>query len=154
MRCLVIVGCGASKREAPSRAVDLYTGPLFKSHLDLLASAGLAPTHILSALHGLISADAVIATYEQRLPTTKAARAAWGEMVLTQGEAHLGAGVTWLVLAGGPYVDPWRMRVEASGGRVLEPLRGLTQGARRATAKRCRGDKPAALAALGMVPTC
>lgn len=154
MRYLIIVGCGASKRPNRSRAVDLYTGPLFKSHLDLLASAGLAPTHVLSALHGLISAGTMIDPYERRLPTTKAGRAVWGELVLSHGAEHTGADVTWVVLAGGPYADPWRAQAEALGTRVLEPLRGLTQGTRRAVAKCCRGDKAAALAALGLVGQC
>lgn len=152
MRGLIIVGCGDLKRDIPSRAVDLYVGPLVRSHIDLLASAGLRPTHILSALHGLIPAGRVIEPYKKRLKGAE--RKLWQALVLSQMHGEGNAGDTWLVLAGAPYVDPWRGSIEARGIRVLDPLRGFTQGARRGVAKRCRGDMAAARRALGLEAPC
>ena len=62
---IYILGCGAKKLDVPSRARDLYAGPLFKASLDYaLAQVSVADIRILSAKHGLVLLDATLAPYD------------------------------------------------------------------------------------------
>jgi hypothetical protein len=65
MSGLVIVTCGASKASRPLPAADLYTGGYYR--MCLAYARTLAPDsniRILSALHGLLPLDRVVAPYE------------------------------------------------------------------------------------------
>lgn len=68
---IAIIGCGASKLSESAPARDLYTGNLFRAARDHVEARGL-PWLILSALHGLISPDLVIAPYDVTMAETKA----------------------------------------------------------------------------------
>ncbi len=62
---IYVLGCGAKKLDVPSRARDLYAGPLFKASLDYaLAQVSVADIRILSAKHGLVLLDATLAPYD------------------------------------------------------------------------------------------
>lgn len=66
MKILVIVGCGKTKRDVPSKAKDLYTGQLFR------AARKYAETHgdgwvIMSAGHGLLDPNQKIEPYDRTL---------------------------------------------------------------------------------------
>lgn len=67
---LAIIGCGAAKlpHAAPARA--LYTGGLFRAARVHVEARGL-PWLILSALHGLVEPDAIIAPYDVTMAETK-----------------------------------------------------------------------------------
>jgi hypothetical protein len=55
---LVIVGCGARKRDRPAPAADLYTGPYFRACV--ATATAIAPrdhVFILSARYGLLALD-------------------------------------------------------------------------------------------------
>jgi hypothetical protein len=79
-----VVACGSAKRPVPAPAAQLYTSHLFR------ASAAFVQTHatewvILSALHGIVSPNTVIAPYETSLRDMNAAeRKAWARMVQRQ----------------------------------------------------------------------
>jgi hypothetical protein len=144
---VVLIGCGATKRPSAARAVDLYTGPLYRAHLSLLRSAGREPTHVLSALHGAVPAYRVIEPYEATVPSGADGRE-WGRRVL--GALRPGPGARWLVLAGSAYVEPWIDEARRAGVDVLDPLRGLTLGERRSLSSRCEGVRECARVALGL----
>ncbi len=67
---LILVPCGAAKRDLPSPARDLYVGGMFRMALkaaEAIAKAQGGKIMILSGLHGLLELDQVIAPYEQRM---------------------------------------------------------------------------------------
>lgn len=64
---LVLVTCGASKRDEPMAAADLYTGTYYRLCLEYglsLAGGGRNRVRILSAKHGLLPLDRITAPYE------------------------------------------------------------------------------------------
>jgi hypothetical protein len=63
---VALVSCVKSKRSAPTPACDLYTSPLFR-HLRGYAEANADTWYILSAGHGLLRPDQVVAPYERTL---------------------------------------------------------------------------------------
>jgi len=123
---VVLVGCGKAKlpRLAPAR--DLYTGGLFRqarAYAEKHADAWL----ILSAKHGVIHPDDVIAPYDVSMnDLTAAERAAWGEKV-RRVLHELGAWDKTLVLLAG---EKYEGAVKGAP-RVLRPLEGLEMGYRR-----------------------
>jgi hypothetical protein len=65
-----VIPCSAGKLEKPARAVDLYTGSMFRHTLAAAQSAaGRADGQvlILSAEYGLIPLDRVIAPYDRKM---------------------------------------------------------------------------------------
>lgn len=68
MNGLVVVSCGSAKRAEPAPAAQLYTGNYFR--LGYAAAVAMQPDHgvlIISARHGLIRPDTIVAPYEQRM---------------------------------------------------------------------------------------
>ena len=65
---IVIIPCGGAKLGAPAPAAELYTGSMFR---DTLTTARAMTTenniYILSALHGLIALDKVVAPYDVKM---------------------------------------------------------------------------------------
>ena len=91
------------------------------------------PWFVLSAEHGLVSPSTTLPPYDRRLANTNAAyRRAWGEQVADQLTAELGsvAGKVVEVHAGATYVEPIRRQLTLAGATLVEPLAGLTRGAR------------------------
>lgn len=134
-RIVFLIGCGKTKRAEPSRARELYTGALFRKSLELAERAGDA-TFIVSAQHGLLELDAVIAPYERTLTTARRAeREAWGAKVASALEDRLLGGVARprvIMLAGAPYVEPVRAEL-ARRPRflpVVDMLSGMQIGER------------------------
>lgn len=75
-RQLFVVACGAAKRDHPAPARDLYTGDHFRYVLTgvereadaTLQALGIHPrVLILSAEHGLVDPDTVLAPYERTM---------------------------------------------------------------------------------------
>lgn len=65
---VVLVGCGARKRDEPAAAAELYTGPYFTAcKATAVAIADRRDVFILSALHGLLGLDDVTAPYDVTL---------------------------------------------------------------------------------------
>lgn len=65
MRPLVIIPCGAAKRDTPSPAGDLYVGSYFKACKNYaLSVTDPSRVLILSAKHGLTPMDKVLAPYD------------------------------------------------------------------------------------------
>jgi hypothetical protein len=129
---IALVSCAKSKRNAPARADDLYTSPLF------LKSRAWARRHcdqwiILSAKHGLLAPEVVIAPYERTLkgmPRADVRR--WEDEVYQQmrerGLLVLHAANTFVWLAGQDYQRDLRERL--AGFMQEDPLEGLRFGPR------------------------
>lgn len=66
----LIIPCGSDKAEAPAPAAELYVGGMFRSALAAAkaeADACGGTVLILSALHGLIALDTIVAPYDCKM---------------------------------------------------------------------------------------
>ena len=129
---LVLIGCVKEKLDHPAAAHDLYISPLFAKERTYAEASG-APWFILSAEHGLVAPEEVLAPYNLKLSSTTADyRRAWGTRVVDRlvdvaGPLH---GKRIEVHAGSAYIDPIRSLLGQHGATVLEPLAGLKLGPR------------------------
>jgi hypothetical protein len=83
---LVLVACVSQKLETPAPARDLYISDWFRKARRFAESTG-APWAILSARHGIIAPDAVVAPYSETIASGQGAtrrRAAWSRLVAAQ----------------------------------------------------------------------
>jgi hypothetical protein len=107
MKVIVLIACSSTIAVAPCAAQDIYVSPLFR--LSLAYAKKLKPdaTYILSALHGLLALDTVIAPYNLTLNTMDApAIATWSGMVLGQlQQVSDPPEDTYVFLAGKKYCD-------------------------------------------------
>ena len=79
---LVLIGCGKSKKVEQARGIDLYTGPVFAAHRDIVKHLDCWP-YILSAKHGPFPAGRYVDPYDCTLDDlTAAERGKWNEQVL------------------------------------------------------------------------
>jgi len=137
MATIILVSCGASKNTNPSPARELYTGALFRNSLAYAEKLGGDKIFILSALHGLVELDTLIAPYNVTLsPVSKKVKKkhpdlrvldanekkAWALTVTAQlaNVANLGEDV-FIFLAGESYIKPLRKHIV----HLEEPLKGL-----------------------------
>ncbi|WP_148707795.1 DUF6884 domain-containing protein [Komagataeibacter melaceti] len=123
---LHLIACVKRKASGPMRAADLYQSPWFRKARAYVEAQG-APWYVLSALHGLVVPDDVIAPYEQTLMTMLAAdRRAWGERVVSQlVERGHSQSSPIILLAGARYRQPLASRL---GPRAIVPMAGLGIG--------------------------
>jgi hypothetical protein len=127
---VVLVGCVAAKLDRPAPARDLYTSPLFRFRRAHAERSGL-PWLILSAEHGLVEPERVVAPYDTALASLPAARrAGWGESVAAELERRFGdlGGLAFEVHAGADYVEAIRPPLRRRGASVIVPLRGMAIG--------------------------
>ncbi|MFD1601008.1 DUF6884 domain-containing protein [Halobellus rarus] len=122
-KTLVLVGCGAAKRDEPTRAADLYTSTYFAKKREYAETIGDAWL-ILSAEHGLIAPERVIDPYETSIDDlddgaldVHAHDVGLSLIDWTTNEIAKGFDVEEIVvLAGRRYVDPLRERDAFSAG--------------------------------------
>lgn len=129
---LVLVGCVKQKLDHPAAARDLYISPLFAKERAYAEASG-APWFILSAEHGLVAPDEVLAPYDLRLSKTPSEyRRAWGIRVVNRLGEVAGPlnGKRIEVHAGSAYIDPIRPLLTQHGAYVVEPFAGLKLGPR------------------------
>ena len=123
-----LVSCVSQKLDNPALAQDLYTSPWFQKARRYVLKSG-SPWYILSAEHGLVHPEQILAPYEKTLNTLGAAeRRAWAREVQTQMEQALPEADEIILLAGARYRDhlePWLRRRFT---RVSVPMRGLQFG--------------------------
>ena len=125
---IFLLSCVSQKAPHPAPARDLYVSPLFrKARAYVLKSDSL--WFILSAEHGLLHPDDVLAPYEKTLNNMRAAeRRAWAEKVRHQMETTLPDADEITIFAGQryrEYIEPWLRGRYAS---VQVPMRGLPIG--------------------------
>lgn len=130
------IGCGQAKRRGEQRAVDLYTGSLFRAHLAIARHSTGRNPQILSAEHGLLAPHEAIRVYDTTLDDDDHWRR-WSAGILARVRNYLKhtRQPSILVLAGARYADGWAPEARGLGVTVDEPLRGLELGARRAFAR-------------------
>jgi hypothetical protein len=129
---VVLISCVKSKQNKPAKAKDLYISDLFAKERAYAERSG-RPWFILSAEHGLVDPEQVLAPYEAYLPAMPASyRRSWGNTVITQLETVLGSlrGLTLEIHAGRPYVRSIQDGLLQRGANVLLPLDGLRFGTR------------------------
>lgn len=127
---IALVSCGKAKRSVPSPAADLYTSDGFRKRRAIAEDAG-REWFILSAEHGLVGPEEVIAPYDLALKDTGADySAAWGAWVVAKLVRKVGSlrGKSALVLAPAAYADAIRLHLVGAGASIEEPLAGLRQG--------------------------
>lgn len=70
-----VIPCGGAKLDTPAAARDLYTGAMFRHTITAAQTEAARNTQqgtparvlILSALHGLVELDTILAPYDQRM---------------------------------------------------------------------------------------
>jgi hypothetical protein len=126
-----LVGCVATKRSEPTPARDLYTSPLFAGRRAAVARS-CDSWFILSAMHGLVPPDQVLAPYDLALGDLSAAeRRTWSRAVLADLEDELGdlGAHVFEVHAGADYVEHGLSAgLREAGAQVERPLEGLALG--------------------------
>lgn len=124
-----LVGCSATKRAEPCAARDLYRGRLFRTARAIVELRG-ARWAILSAMHGLVAPETVLAPYEQQLPTRRELRRLWAEAVVQQLIASYARETHFVILAGAAYRFPFEVagRLLASRFTWEAPLAGMGIG--------------------------
>lgn len=69
---LIIMACSATKLEQPAPALDLYRGVMYSTYRANVRHEASPEVMILSARHGFLRADTIIAPYEHRMSTERA----------------------------------------------------------------------------------
>ena len=139
-RIVWLVSCGKSKLDEPAPARDLYTGDLFRKSLGLALAMQPTTVFVLSALHGVVDLDEIVAPYDATLPERYTVSVAmWAGAVIRQ----LGLRGydlyrdRFIGLAPRRYLDPLREDAAGMGIRdLLDPMRGMMIGERKAWLKR------------------
>lgn len=145
---IVLVGCVKEKLDHPAAARDLYVSPLFAKERAYAEASGV-PWFNLSAEHGLVAPDEVLAPYDLRLSKTSVDyRRAWGSRVVQRLGDVAGPldGKRIEVHAGSAYIDPIKSLLAQHGASVVDPLAGLTFGPRLAWYKSGGALSPVPLA--------
>lgn len=127
---VVLVGCVKSKADHPAPACSLYQSALFDRRRRYAEGSG-CPWFVLSAEHGLVDPDTVIAPYDVYLAAQpEEYRRVWGEWVTVKLARALGPlrGCVIEVHAGAAYVEAVAPALEARGAVVRAPLAGLRRG--------------------------
>ena len=125
---VALVSCVKTKLESDAAAADMYTSPLFKG-MRWYAKHNADSWLILSAKHGVLRPDQVIAPYECTLNTmSKRDRLAWAAQVQQRLLEVLPAGAEVVVLAGVPYRENVVPFLEDHGFTVEVPMVGLKLG--------------------------
>jgi hypothetical protein len=99
-----VIPCGGTKTDHAAPARDLYTGSMFRHTLNAalaMADGDDARVLILSARHGLVELDTVLAPYDQRMDAPGAIAA---DAVAAQAAA-LGVGRDVYALLPRPYLS-------------------------------------------------
>jgi len=125
---VALISCVKTKRKSAVAAKDLYISPLFKG-MRRYAEQNADAWFILSAEHGVLQPDQVIAPYERTLKAMpKRDRVAWAERVHHQLLEFLPAGAVVVILAGNRYRENVVAFLESHGFIVEVPMVGLQFG--------------------------
>lgn len=126
-----LVGCVKEKAAVPMPAANLYTSALFRGRTRYVERT-CDRWFILSALHGVVDPDTVLAPYDESLDrASRQRRRAWSSQVLAQLHELLGdlCSYEFEVHAGAPYRDFGLLDgLRAEGATVLNPTEGMRIG--------------------------
>jgi len=125
---IALVSCAKKKRQERAPARDLYLSELFRRYR-AYAIANADRWYILSAKHGLLNPDQVIAPYDCTLNAMSAGdRRDWATRVRRQLRQCLPPGAEVVVLAGSRYREGIEAFLTANGFSVSVPFKGLGIG--------------------------
>lgn len=125
---VALVSCVKSKQSRAAQAGELYTSHLFRG-LRTYALSHADRWFILSAEHGVLAPDAIVAPYERTLNRMRSGeRREWAEKVQVQLLKVLPAEADVLILAGLRYREQIVPFLRVNGFRVSIPLEGLSIG--------------------------
>lgn len=119
-RTVVLVGCGSAKQSGVNRGKNLYTSNYFTLKRLYAVDKG-DEWYILSAEHGVLDPDDLVACYDRTMDDVD--DDVWAEMVLDQLPDVSDAEV--VVLAGSDYLDPILPGLLRQAGKVSLPTRGM-----------------------------
>lgn len=127
----ILISCVAAKGPSSAPAGELYRSVWFRKAREFARRAG-GSWFVLSALHGLVHPDTVIAPYDRTLGRMSAAeRAAWSRRVLAQIAEQIPNDEPIALLAGAMYRAGIEAELRAQPGRrgeVFAPLARLGIG--------------------------
>lgn len=140
-KTLYLVSCVSGKGPSPAPARELYTSQWFVLTRRFVESTG-SPWFILSAEHGLVAPNDVIAPYERTLNAMGVkARRAWALRVQEQMNHALPAAERCVVLAGERYRE-FLMNFLRERYAVEVPMQGLAIGQQLQWLSRCTRPSP------------
>lgn len=120
-----LIACCKQKGSRPDNAIALYKSPLFVKSVAYAQYVGL-PIYILSAKHGLILGNTIIAPYDVTLNSMdKEEKDQWARCVAVQIKARFNQG-TLLCLAGENYLK----FSNYCDNEIINPMRSLGIGQR------------------------
>jgi hypothetical protein len=126
-----LVGCVKDKLARPSTAQELYVSSLFRGRRWYVEQT-CDRWFVMSALHGVVEPDAILAPYNVTLVGTgRGARRLWAQETLVAIDQKLGdlRGHVFEIHAGSDYRDfGLTDGLVERGGVVVIPTLGLTQG--------------------------
>jgi hypothetical protein len=125
---VALVSCVKTKRKSAVAAKNLYISQLFMG-MRCYAEQNADAWFILSAKHGVLRPDQVVAPYERTLKNMpKRDRVAWAKRVQLQLLELLPAGAAVVVLAGERYREGVVPFLESHGFTVEVPMDGKNFG--------------------------
>ncbi len=128
IRTVYLVSCVSGKRSAQTQARNLYTSDWFLKARKYVESTG-SPWFILSAEHGFVSPEQILAPYERTLNTMrKSERQAWAARVIDQMKTSLPVADRIVVLAGVRYREFLMDYLRERANLVEVPMKGLGIG--------------------------
>jgi hypothetical protein len=144
-----LVGCVRQQGAGKAPARDLFVSPLFRARRAYVERT-CERWYVLSALHGLVAPDEVLAPYDLKLKSlSQAERRAWSGRVLAQLDAALGAlgELTFELHAGASYTNEGLVRgLRARGAAVELPAAGLGEAQELAFYHEANSAAPGAVA--------
>jgi hypothetical protein len=114
MAVVGLVSCVKTKREYATEARDLCISPWLKNARKYIESR-CQNWYILSAKYDLVHPTSVIDSYEQTLPKKRLEREQWAQAVWKDLVTHVHAGDHIIILAGKPYWEYLRPKLEKHG---------------------------------------
>ena len=128
---VALLGSSGATAGGPTRVADLFQSAGFARARNHVLASGM-PWFVLSAKHGLLEPDDVVAPYDLELGNSSTVyRSAWGEWVAAQlGERVQLAGATVEVHGGVDFAQPLRQPLARRGAALELPLPGTWQEAR------------------------
>jgi hypothetical protein len=146
---LILLGCVAQKQTQPAPARDLYTSPLWVKRRNYAERSG-KPWMILSAEHGLLEPDRVIAPYDRYLDSQpREYRAQWSRTTADEviSAARRIDAQTIEFHAGSAYLDHGLVStLQRAGFTVIWPLKGYRIGEQLSWYSNLRGSSTPAAA--------
>jgi hypothetical protein len=119
---VALVSCVKSKRPEPAAAKDLYTSELFR-RFRRYAETTADRWYILSAEHGLLDPEQIVAPYERTLNRMALAdRLSWANRVQAQLKDTVPANAEVVILAGQRYREYLVPFLQSRGHSVNIPL--------------------------------